>query len=151
MSPALEQLLTEICNGDNEAWEFCCHWINQCHFIDDIIDNPKTKPEEVIKTIMAAGDLVLHPFFQKNKEKLYPLRVLIANAYTDSVLFERSKFPEDKQIGDILRFCGNEMLLMIAAITTKEDQNVWERLRSISPSLRRLSFKEHHTVEGQPI
>src|SRR5260370_42439230 len=145
----LEQLYAEIANGNEEAYKFIIAWQDQSHKLDDIIDNCESDPEVIIETMLSGQDLVLCPFFLQYKATLYPLHFLALSNYADSIKWSRESVDYKQRIADIIRSCGNDMLLTVCAICSNPEEEVaWRRIRRLSLILRELSYVTHHDKKG---
>ena len=151
MSVNLEQLYSELCSGNLEAYDFLMQWEGHCHTVDDICDGEITDSLCIVKGFVTAQCLILHPFFVKHQARLWPILLLSANAYSDSLLFQNSSEDYKKQIGDYLRSFSNEMLLIVGMLCARDDETAWDKVRKISPLIRELSYKKHHNENGEPI
>lgn len=151
--PNWEQLLAAISNGDKEAYDFIIAWQNHSHIVDDIIDGEIVNKSLIVKAFVNAQGLVQMPFFQKYNQVLWAQLILAANAYVDHLEIGAEISGKDykKLISDSLRSYPNEMLILVAMLTSKEDEVPWDRARKISLQLRELSYIEHHDSEGNPI
>lgn len=144
----VEQLYARIANNNVEANEFIVAWGNHAHQVDDLIDNKTTNEDKIIQAFLSLYELLEIPFYRNNKERLYPIMFLAANAYCDSIHFNstigHSKI--ESNVANVLRSYGNEVLIMVAVLSG----NSWEQVREISKDLRKLSIQTHFTVEGEP-
>lgn len=147
----LEQLYSEIANGNEEAFDFIAQWNRHCHLVDDVIDGDLKDHQEVLKTFVQGQDLFVHPFFDKHRDRLYPVTILAANAYADSLELSLSDKESDKKLSDVLRSYGNEVLIIVAGICTPDGEDVWNRMRKYSRIIRQESWFKHHTKDNEPI
>jgi hypothetical protein len=94
-------------NGDADAFRFLVRWHLWCHAIDDHID--EARPQiEVVGVCQAAAEVFASPYFQRRSEVLVPVVMSVAEKYRMSVLYAKSL--------DGLRFSGNDMVLVVAAM-----------------------------------
>lgn len=139
------EFCAEIAKDNVEAVNFIMRWLQHIHHVDDIIDE-SPEPEQVIEAFVNATMLFgSDPFYRANWNVLYPINLLAANAYADSVSWQTSS-DWRALFSDVLRSYGNEMLLMVAYLV-----GGWKHMRKISPKLRELSYNNHHTSEGAKI
>lgn len=141
----------ELCKGNKAAEEFCSLWYRYAHFIDDIIDlkedgRPTMSNEDILATFVDAALLYNCPFFVANRQHLFPLVISITNQYADSVAWERSPVEGKRKIADVLRCCGDEMLLMVAMIV-----GGWKHMREMSLKIRWRDYELQHDAEGKPL
>ena len=64
---------------------------------------------------------------------------MITNTYADSVAWETSDVPWKKNVADVIRQCGNDMILTVAWIV-----GGWSHMRSISLKLRETAYHSQH-------
>lgn len=126
----------EVCMGNREAIEFVSLWYTWCHFLDDIIDGmedgrPTMDKETMIQGFLTSAVMYSCPFYKKHTELLLGCVIGTTNSYADSVAWERSPIDHRRNIGNILRTCGNEMFFLVACILggIKHMRNVSQRIR----------------------
>ena len=129
-----------------EAQIFVYAYLAHCHSVDDIIDGDKSDSEFIIKAFTFTITLCSLPFYVQFRHVLEPVMMSAANAYADSVQFERSNVPWKLQYADVLRQTGNEVVLTVIGIVSGIDAR-----REASLSLREISYNEHHNKLGNPI
>jgi len=139
-----ELAIGEVTKGDAIAADWLQKWAKYCHDIDDQIDEQRG-PESFLAILAQAVDLYTHPFFLAHWSHLRPLIIIITNAYADSVAWEKSSEASERQMADILRFCGLEMCCLVAAIC-----GGYEHMRKVSPTLRRHTWRDNHDEQGNP-
>lgn len=130
----------EVCKGDREALVFVSLWYKWAHFCDDVIDTmedgrPTMNKEEMIQGFLTAAMLYSCPFYKKHSDILFSCVVTTTNAYADSVAWERSPIDHRRNIGNILRTCGNEMFFLVAALVGGVSH-----MRSVSQRIRETDF-----------
>jgi hypothetical protein len=138
-----QSLVLEACNGNEAGFAFLALWNQYVHAIDDIVDGQAT-PETTITTFACAANVFSHPFYLANRAALYAVVMLVANAYADSVSWEKSDRDGQRTMSDVLRFAGNEMLFAVALIC-----GGYAHLRKISPVVRERSWLDHHNDKGE--
>lgn len=138
-------LYNEVTCGNSDALTFLLHWHAYCHGIDDIVDEGGNA-EQVLAAFAEANLLYTLPFYQSNFSKLQTTVMLITNAYADSVAWERSDRVGRRRMADVLRFCGNEMVLAVALIC-----GGFKHMRAMSPILRENSWFTHHDESGEAV
>lgn len=130
----------EVCNGDKEAMDFISLWYTWCHFLDDLVDTmedgrPTMSKEIMIQGFLTSALLYSCPFYRKHSDLLLGCVILTTNSYADSVSWERSPIDHRRNIGNILRTCGNEMFYLVACIT-----GGISKMRTLSPRIRETDF-----------
>ena len=147
---AYNELLLRATRGDEAAFTYLVLFNQYSHTIDDIIDDGRDgKPmdaERVIGAFMQCAHVHSHPFYVRHAAHLHPVMLMVANAYADSVAWEKSDQDGPRTMADVLRCAGNEMVLAVAAIC-----GGWAHMRSLSAELRMGSWSDHHTPAGLPI
>lgn len=146
----LHEFCRNVCLGDEDAMRFCDMWMTYCHAIDDLIDTmedgrPTMTPETILEIFALAAHLYNSKFFIANQPRLYPVAIMITNAYADSVLWEKSPVLRRRRIADVLRCCGNEMFFLVALLC-----GGWQHMRKLSPLIRERSWQLQHDEHDQP-
>jgi len=143
----IKEVVEEFLYTDVEAQYFFYSYLIHCHAVDDIIDGDKTDSEFIIKCFDFTITLCSCSFYLQWRHILEPLMHSAANAYADSVIFERSKEEWKQNYADVLRQTGNEVLLACIGIVSGPDAK-----RKASLKLRELSYLAHHDiVKGNPV
>jgi len=140
--------VSRACLGNKEAMAFLSIWSAYVHAIDDIIDGDRDSNEDVLKAFAMAITLYSHPFYLKNLEALRQIAVNCTNCYADSVAWEKSDVPWQKEWADHYRHIGQEMVLAVASICAYPSS--YEHLRSLSQEWRTVCWAEHHDQSGKP-
>lgn len=146
------QLLQRICRGDTEAMDFLSqHWAPYVHDIDDIVDEVlpargQVDAERVLRAFARAAYLFSHPFYLKHIGALRQVVLVVTNMYADSVAWERSAVPWQREWADHARHAGMEMVIAVAMIA-----GGYEHARAISQEQRVICWHEHHTPTGEII
>ena len=138
------QALERCTLGNREAIEFLQLWRKYVHDIDDIIDGDRTEAEFVLATFASAAALYSHPFYLKNIAALRAVVFNVTNGYADSVAWEHSDKPWQREFADHYRHAGAEMALAVAGIC-----GGYDHMRSLSLELRIACYTAHHTAEGK--
>ncbi len=130
----------EVCMGNQEALDFVSLWYRWCHFLDDLIDTmedgrPVMDKEQMIQGFLTSAFLYSCPFYRKHSDVLISCVITTTNAYADSVAWERSPIEHRRNIGNILRTCGNEMFFLVAALVGGINH-----MRSVSQKIRETDF-----------
>lgn len=130
----------EVVLGNEYARQFIAAWHHYCHAIDDIIDGdvPFT-PESFLGVLIQANQVYSLPFYLRNALVLQPVVASVTSAYADSVAWEKADEPWKRNIADVIRQCGNDMVLTIAWLC-----GGYEHQRRISLKLRELAFYSQH-------
>ena len=144
--PCLHEFCTEVCRNNPAAMEFCNLWFIYCHAIDDLIDDQeRPSAERLIEVSVQANLVYSSSFYQAYLKSLQPVVLLIANAYADSVHWEKSSVTSQSTISDVLRCCGNEMFFTVAMIC-----GGWKHARNLSSRIRERSWDlQHEQTEAQ--
>lgn len=137
--------LQRACNGHAPAMAWLNLWREYVHAIDDIEDE-ETTPEFRQRTYVLALELFTHPFFRAHEERLKQVVLNCTNAYADSLAWEKSPVPWQREFADHYRHFGAEMVIAIAQIT-----GGYDHARGISLELRATCWLEHHDKEGNPV
>lgn len=108
----LGQLYFDAAGGNHNAVVFITAFHAYCHAIDDLIDGdvPFT-PEAFMDVLMQANSLYSTPFYIENWFRLQPVVAMITSTYADSVAWEKADEEWKRQTADVLRLCGNDMIL----------------------------------------
>lgn len=139
MTEELQTRLTVVLVEHPDALAFINAFQNYCHAIDDFIDEPpKNRAEGVLYLLQEACRIYSSDFYHRHRAVLYPMVINITNAYADSVLFEKSPEQWKRATADVLRHCGNDMLMIIVATCAG-----YKALRAISPLIREEAFNRH--------
>jgi hypothetical protein len=136
--------LERACCGNREAMQWLLLWRDYVHAIDDLVDGDARGPEALLATFAMAPTLYSHPFYLNNMAALRQVVLNCTNAYADSVMWERSPVPWQRDFADHYRHYGAEMVLAVAQIC-----GGYQHMRSISPELRVICWHEHHTPGGK--
>lgn len=140
-----------LTKGNPQAIKFLFLWFYYCHEIDDVLDTMEdgrpTLPKEVIlRTFARALEVYNDPFYVEHQRVLYPVAAMITNSYANSVQWEHSPQAHHRLIADVLRCCGNEMLVMVAMIC-----GGYEYARKWSAALWEKTWAMQHSPDGRPI
>lgn len=141
----LEALLADIIGQGSDADKFTRAFGAWCHAIDDVVDVGAT-PETIVKNFALGAAVFTSNFYRAHADQLYPVVVLIANAYADSVAWEKSGEDWKRRQADVLRNCGNDMLLAVVLIC-----GGYDAMRQVSQLIRETSHFRHHDEQGNPI
>lgn len=139
--------LQELLHGQPDAIRFFYAWFDYCHYIDDLVDGDIDKtPENVLRLCVKAAALYSSNFYQRYATSLYPVVLTITNTYADTVKWEDSQTAWKQQHADVMRHCGNDMIIMVVGLVAG-----WDAVREISEMLHEQSYLDHHTTEGIPV
>lgn len=145
--PHLLRRLQDILNKEPDAVRFFYAWNDYCHFVDDLVDGDVEKTSEnILKLCVKAAALYSSNFYTRYSVQLYPVVLTITNSYADSVKWEDSQEAWKQQHADVLRACGNDMLMVVVGIV-----DGYDAMREVSEMIRQLSYNQHHTVEGEAV
>jgi hypothetical protein len=133
-------LYFNACGGNANAILFVSCFHNYCHAVDDLIDGelPRT-PEVLLEILMLANQLYSTQFYLENSNRLQPLIALTTNTYADSVAWEKDGESWKQNIADVIRQCGNDIILAVAWIV-----GGYKHMRSISLDLREAAYHSQH-------
>jgi len=133
--------------GDNEpALNFLLAFHRYCHEIDDFIDDGVRAPDKFIALLVHANVLYTLPFFALHARELSAAVATITRAYADSLWLTASEEAWKRQMGDTLRFAGNDMVRLVAQIL-----GGYDRAREVSGNLILVAHEHHHDEQGNPI
>jgi len=144
------ELCAPICLGNLDALHYCNLWFKYCHGIDDLLDTsidgrPIMSKEEILSLFFQAACLFNSKFFVEHRQLLFPIVLQVTNTYADSVEWEQSPKAHLRVIADVLRTCGNEMLIMVALICGGE-----KHMRTVSQVLKEKAWLLQHDNSGNP-
>lgn len=133
-------IYNDACLGNQDALAFVIAFHGYCHQIDDLIDGDTAyNPENLLRVLMCANALYSTPFYLQNAWRLQPVIASITNTYADSVAWETSDEPWKQRVADVIRQCGNDMILAVAWIV-----GGWANMRAISLKLREAAYHSQH-------
>jgi len=145
---AIQELNGIIANGVAGAEDFLRLWGCYLRAVDDVCDEQKWEPENILRVLMMACQFYSHPFYVRHVAKLQMPVLIATNLWTDSVRWEKEPEPWKRQWADVLRHSGNEVILAVAMIC-----GGWEGMRRISAPLMAMCYVYHadkHGVPGTP-
>jgi hypothetical protein len=134
------------CKGDPDAVRFLMAWQEYVHRVDDIIDKDRCSAEDVLTAFALAIRLYSDPFYLRNIAALRQIALNCTSAYADSVEWESSVIPWQREWADHYRHFGNEMVVAVATIV-----GGYEHARKVSPFLRVVCYTEHHGRDGKSV
>ena len=136
----LARLYLEASCGNQDALLFITAFHHYCHCIDDIVDGDKQfNPESLMDLLMQANVLYSTPFYICNCYKLQSVVANITNTYSDSVAWEKSDEKWKRDVSDVIRQCGNDMIVTVAWIC-----GGYKHMRTISLKLREVAYHSQH-------
>jgi len=138
-------LLRTVCCGDEDAVRFLLAWREYVHLIDDIVDGD-TAPLDVIRVGAMANSLFSCPFYLRHTSQLYVTVQLLTCAYRDSVHWEHSPDAWRRQIADVLRHSGADMVRAVALLC-----GGYSHLCRYSLEIHTICYQEHHDAAGNPV
>lgn len=137
---SLVELYDAACHGNQDATSFLLAFHAYCHQIDDLIDGETTyNPENLLKVLMTANALYSTPFYLQHAWRLQAVIASITNTYADSVAWENSSVKWKSNVADVIRQCGNDMVLVVAFIV-----GGYVNMRAISLQLREFAYNDQH-------
>ena len=132
-NPLARQLMMEIANGNQAAfdwmWSFWCF----THLFDDLVDKDKNvKTKDAASTLAYfVSSLSVNPFYLQNAHSLYPLIISACNRWIDGDKLKASEIERDRIHSEVVR-CGDvDIYLHIAFLT-----GGWEHMRKCSENAR---------------
>lgn len=147
------ETLRDLFRGNQEAVEFIFAWKHYVHLIDDLIDGEidgRQVGECVCELQARACYLFTIPFFLRHMSALRAQVILCTNAYADSVRWEKSSVPWQRNLADMLRHSGADMVRLVASICAGDNPDGYRHLRRISADIHSVNYHEHRTPDGQP-
>lgn len=138
MSQEYFKMQQEAALGNVDALVFLLSWNSYAHAIDDLVDEQMT-PALLLETCMQANAMYATPFWIANSARLAGVVAMVANAYADSVEWEKSAILWKRAQADLLRSAGNEMLMTVAHIV-----GGWRHARAISLRVREAAYRDQH-------
>jgi hypothetical protein len=111
------KVFTEVCQGNQDAVEFCLTFLEWVHLVDDFIDQdkPLNDPELVMRVnLRLAVVAATNPFFQRYKAQLLPVMVAGVKAYADSLEWMGRKNAQDRQASEVLKSNYQEVFWYVA-------------------------------------
>jgi len=137
----LGQHYFDAAGGNHNAVVFITAFHAYCHAIDDLVDGdvPFT-PEAFLDVMMQANSLYSTPFYIENWFRLQPVIAQITSTYADSVAWEKSDEEWKRQTSDVLRLCGNDMIIQVAWII-----GGYKHMRAISLKMREFAYHSQHS------
>lgn len=142
--------VVRLCRGNIEAIDWIQIGHRYIHEIDDLIDedlpqaNRVRGAERVCRIGAIAIQLYTHPFFIKNGAALSQAMLTNTNNYADSVRWEQSEIPWQRNFSDWARHGWIDVALIVAYIC-----GGWENMRNEAAELRALSYIDHHDDRGK--
>jgi len=138
-----EKIIRERLNyflmGNQAAIEFCMGCLKLVHFLDDVADGEKIKPDDVSKAIinMTWGTLA-NPFFRAFQDQLLPLLINTGLCWQDSNVLDHGS-EHDMHISYGLRSAGIQVIAFSAFLLGGND---WAL--KVGPDIRRLLIEDLH-------
>jgi len=130
----------EACIGNVDAFAFLLSFHCLAHFLDDMCDGEiPMNAENLLDSHMQANALYSTPFYIQNSARLSGVISVIVNTYADSIAWEKSDTDWKKKVSDVIRQCGNDMVITVAGIV-----GGFRHMRSISLKLRELAYEMQH-------
>lgn len=139
-----QKALERVCCGNVPAMAWLNLWREYVHAIDDIEDE-KTTPEFRQRVYVLALELYTAPFFRAHEARLKQVVLNCTNAYADTLAWEKSAVPWQREFADHYRHFGAEMVIAVAQIC-----GGYDHARGLSLELRATCWLEHHNKNGEP-
>lgn len=149
-SALVKDAAAAVCLGNAAALQCCDIWFDYCHGIDDVFDTrvdgrPTMTNAQLMKIFWAAAMLYNCEFYVAHQKQLFPIVIMVTNAYADVVDWERAPEERRRKIADVLRCCGNEFFFAVAMIV-----GGLNHMRAVSPRIRETSWTLQHDENGDP-
>lgn len=136
----LARIYLEACCNNPDALLFVSAFHHYCHTIDDFVDGDKQiTPENLLDLLIQANNLYTTTFYINNCIKLQTVITNITNTYADSVAWEKSSEKWKRDVADVIRQCGNDMVVTVAWIC-----GGYQHMRTISLKLREFAYHSQH-------
>jgi len=136
----LGSIYAEATAGNESARQWIAAWHFYCHAIDDLVDGDAVlNTESMLDLLIQANSLYSMPFYIENWFRLQPVIAQITSTYADSVAWEKADEEWKRQTSDVLRLCGNDMILQVAWII-----GGYKHMRAISLKLREFAYHSQH-------
>lgn len=142
---ALTNLYHQIANGNEQAESFLWTWGCYLRAVDDVIDEGKWEPEEILRVMMLACTFYSHPFYVAHSNQLQMPVIVATNFWLDSIKWEKEAELWKRQWADVMRHSGNEVILAVAMIA-----GGWEGIREFSAPLMAMCYCYHADKHGVP-
>lgn len=137
MDEIYERLLQEASGDNPEAFRFLIAWSNYCHAVDDIIDSDIRDSEGILNVFVMAQEIYGSNFYLSNFDRLFHSIRVVTSSYADSVSMARSTELWQREEANIIRSCGNDIILLVASIT-----GGYGVMRKIAFQLRKHSYEK---------
>lgn len=144
------QAVLRLTNGDEEALDWIQLGRAYVHEADDLIDedvasgNVRSAADRACRLGAMALDLYTHPFFMRNWAALKYAMLRNLHNYRDSVAWENSTVPWQKQFSDWARHGWLDVCITVGDICGGYDKTCNETLE-----MRSVSYSNHHKETGE--
>ena len=107
-NPDAKRWIATICNGNTDAEAMLWGWWNFFHMFDDMIDQDKPTPKELVmrECFLFIRDLSFNPFYLEHKVSLFTMLMQVLNRWLDGDEWEKSDDEWKRSVSDVLR-CGD--------------------------------------------
>lgn len=147
MSDKYLELYKAAAGNYPEAYAFLCLFGNYCHAIDDLIDKGEPDEAGLLRALVTGNILYSSPFWTRHGETLGSIVRVVTIQYLQSVRHAHSPETWKRNWADVTRFCGNQMVLAIAALP---ECGNYDSAVKVAEALMDNSWKIHHDAEGTP-
>jgi hypothetical protein len=137
----LHQLYMEACGNNTNAMAFLLCFHSYVHAVDDLIDE-KFTPDALLNCLSIATHMYSTPFWLDNSARLSGVIHIIGNTYADSLKWEKADQEWKRGVADVIRLCGNDMVVCVAQIV-----GGWQHGRNISERMREFAWRSQHPGE----
>ena len=131
------EFLDELTKGDANARNFVIAFLEYAHTLDDVID--KDKPVTGERLTKDCLNMMLqclnNPFVQATHLAISGLLVTGANAWLDSLEWEKASDPRDRAAADVLKSFYHELIWLVAYLV-----GGWDHLRFITTKHREFDY-----------
>jgi hypothetical protein len=136
-NPEARGMITRICNGNQDAETFLWRFWNFMHAFDDAIDRdfPVDGAKVTRELMKFLVEIAFNPFFQRHKESLMSMMVMVANRNIVGDEWAKSADPHVKACSQAVR-CGDLDLYAHIAFLC----GGWDFMREIDHEMRTLDI-----------
>ena len=125
-NPNAKAWMKQIANNDPFAYDFLWQFWCFAHCYDDLLDKEKavTMEQGVQAFVKFFTMICFNPFFQKHKDSLHPLIIMVCNRWLDGDEWEKSENKIRRIVSHVVR-CGDiDLYLHVAYLT-----GGWDHMR----------------------
>jgi len=100
------RIFADVCCGNQAASEFCFSFLALVHFVDDVIDGETAKwqTDQILRVnLELIRVLSFNPFWEANKNGLFPLVLMSVQQYADSLRWVKREDFRERATSDVLK------------------------------------------------